>query len=155
MIFRKNNSFFFFLALILALASCGAPQMITISKVESAKILHMDQKGIEMEITVRIKNPNHIGFNIYRSSNLNANVNGLDLGQLKINKKIHIGANSDNPHTFTLSSDLSKLSVADLPKLMLLGKSKNANINIKGQLKIGKWFYKKTFDVDRSEKVSF
>ena len=74
---------------------------------------------------------------------------------LKEVPKIHIGANSDNPHTFTLSSDLSKLSVADLPKLMLLGKSKNANINIKGQLKIGKWFYKKTFDVDRSEKVSF
>jgi LEA14-like dessication related protein len=141
--------------LVTVFFSCRAPQMITISKVEGSKILKLDQTGIEMEVSLRIKNPNRIGFNIYRSSNLNATVNGLDLGRLKIGKRIHIGANSDDVHTFTLSSDFSKMGIADLPKLLTLGKSKSATIGIKGNLKVGKFFYKKSFDVDRTEKVSF
>jgi LEA14-like dessication related protein len=150
---KRALVFFFLLPLIFF--SCGIPQMVTISKVEGSKINKLDQTGIEMEISVRIRNPNRIGFNIYRSSNLNATVNGLDLGRVKISKRIHIGPNSDDVHTFTVSSDFSKLSLTDLPKLLSLGKSRNATIGIKGQLKVGKFFYKKTFDVDRTEKVSF
>jgi hypothetical protein len=109
----------FFFVLLTAFFSCRAPEMITISKVEGSKILKLDQTGIEMEVSLRIKNPNRIGFNIYKSSNLNATVNGMDLGRLKISRRIHIGATSDDVHTFTLSSDFSKMGLADLPKLLM------------------------------------
>ena len=152
---RTVLPFSIFISFLISLGGCRAPQMITISKVESSKILKLDQKGIEMEISVRIKNPNGIGFNIYKNSDLNATVNGMDLGQLKFDHKIHIGRRSDDVHTFKVSSDLSKLSIADLPKLMALNKSKGATIGIKGKLKVGKFFYKRSFDVERTEKVSF
>jgi LEA14-like dessication related protein len=144
--------------LLFALAgffSCRAPEMITVSKVENARLLKCDQTGIEMEVSLRIKNPNHIGFNIYRSSNLDAQLNGMSIGKLKINKRIHIGANSDDAHTFIISSDLSKMTLSDIPKILVISKMKSANLNIKGELKVGKFFYKKTFQVDRTEKVSF
>jgi LEA14-like dessication related protein len=108
-----------------------------------------------MEVSLRIKNPNRIGFNIYRSSNLDAELNGMSIGKLKINKRIHIGANSDDAHTFIISSDLSRMTLADIPKILVISKMKNANLNIKGELKVGKFFYKKTFQVDRTEKISF
>ena len=144
-----------FLFVLTGFFSCRAPEMITVSKVENAKLLKCDQTGIEMEVSLRIKNPNRIGFNIYRSSNLDAELNGMSIGKLKINKRIHIGANSDDAHTFIISSDLSRMTLADIPKILVISKMKNANLNIKGELKVGKFFYKKTFQVDRTEKISF
>ena len=139
-------SFFFF-------SSCNV-QMITVSSIEKSKILKLDKTGIEIEITVHIKNPNSMGFNIYKAE-FDVSVNGMAIGKGGINKKMRIKAKSDDAHTFTVSSDLSKLSFSDLPKLMALSKSKSADIGLKGFIKVGKIFYKKTFDVDKTEEVNF
>ena len=128
--------------------------MITVSSIEKSKILKLDKTGIEIEITVHIKNPNSMGFKIYKAE-FDVSVNGMAVGKGGINKKMRIKAKSDDAHTFTVSSDFSKLSFADLPKLMALSKAKSANIGLNGFIKVGKIFYKKTFDVDKTEKVNF
>ncbi|MEW6468254.1 MAG: LEA type 2 family protein [Bacteroidota bacterium] len=142
------------LSFLLLLQGCGDVQMITVSKIQKSRILRLDSKGIEMELTVNIKNPNNMGFNIYRAE-FDVSVNGMAVGRGGIDKKMRIRANSDDAHTFTVSSDFSKLSFADLPKIMKLANSKSASIGLKGFIKAGKIFYKKTFEVDRTENVSF
>jgi len=149
----KLNSFSLILISCVLLFSCNV-QMITVSSIEKSKILKLDKSGIEIEITVHIKNPNSMGFNIYKAE-FDVSVNGMAVGKGGINKKMRIKAKSDDAHTFTVSSDFSKLSFADLPKLMALSKAKSANIGLKGFIKVGKIFYKKTFDVDKTEKVNF
>ena len=149
----KFVSGFLFLAFCCLFLSCNV-QMITVSKIEKSKIIKMDKSGIEIEITVHIKNPNSMGFNIYKAE-FDVSVNGMAVGKGGINKKMRIKKNSDDAHTFTVSSDFSKLSITDLPKLMALSKAKSADIGLKGFIKVGKVFYKKTFDVDKTEKVNF
>lgn len=136
------------------LCSCKELREVTVSRLEGARLIKLDQSGIEMEVSLRIKNPNSVGFSIYKSSNLEATLNDIHIGRLKLDRKIHVNPNSDDVHTFTLSSDFSQVNILDLPKLLSIGKSRSIMLGIKGELKAGKFFYKKTFPVERREKIT-
>jgi LEA14-like dessication related protein len=140
-----------FIAVLFFTACYDDFKMVTVTA-EKSKILKLDKNGIELEITMRIKNPNPFSFNIYKSD-LQASINDIDLGQLKVDRKIHVRRNSDDTHTFKVASDFSKMSITDLPKLMNL--AKGGTLHLKGELKVGKFFYKKKLPIDRKEKISF
>src|SRR5687767_8171242 len=127
----KIFSYLFVFCSFCFLSSCKEIQMITVSKIQKSKVLKLDTKGIEVELTVNIKNPNSMGFNIYKAE-FDVSVNGMAIGKGGINKKMRIRATSDDVYTFIVSSDFSKLSTTDMPKLMKLANSKSATIGLKG-----------------------
>lgn len=146
---------FYLLALVLcsSLWSCKNVQDLSVSKVEGFKIKDLSTKGIDAEVGLRIKNPNTFGFKIYKSG-MTLNINGMDVGEAKIAKKIRIKAGSDEVYYFQLKGDFSKLSLFDIPKVIDLLKDKTVNATLKGDIKAGNLFYKKRFPVNLNERVN-
>ncbi len=146
------KKYIFFLLCSSIFISCGDYQDVTFMGIENVKVTSMSQQGVEAEITVRIKNPNNRSFTIYKSD-LDATLNGMDAGKANLSKNVRIKANSEQTYIFNIQSDFSSISLNDLPKLMALAKSKNAKIGLKGNLKAGKLFIKKSFPVDIAKNV--
>jgi LEA14-like dessication related protein len=136
----------------LFLFSCAGYQDVTFMGIENVKVTSMSQQGIEAEITARIKNPNNKSFTIYKSD-LDATLNGMNAGKARLSKNVRIKAKSEQTYVFKIKSDFSSLSLAELPKLLAIAKSKNAKVGLKGNLKAGKIFIKKSFPVDMTKNV--
>jgi LEA14-like dessication related protein len=128
-------------------------QPITFNNVENAKLGAVSQTGVEADITVRIKNPNHVSVTVYKSE-MELSLNGVNVGKAYISQNVRIKGNSEEPYTFKIKADFSKLSLAELPKLISIALSKNAKIGLKGNLKGGKLFMKKSFPVCVTQSVS-
>lgn len=148
----KKYIFLLFIASTLILSSCGDFKEVTFSGVENVKIIKMSQQGIQAEISVKIKNPNKTAFHIY-PTDLDATLNGLNAGKAELTNNIRIKPNSEEVYIFKIGSNFSTLTLTDLPKLMSILNSKSAKIGLKGNLKVGKLFYRRTFPVDFSKNV--
>ena len=140
----------FALLISLVFISCKDFQEINVSKIDGFKVKSLTQEGITGEVKVKIKNPNSIGFNVYRSK-CDVYFGDLYLGKAKLKKRIRIGANSDSEHTFELEGKFKDMSLLQLTSLM---SGKSQNLLLKGNLKVGKFFYKKKFPIDRKEKIN-
>jgi len=137
----------FFISILFS--SCKDFQEINVSKIDGFKVKSLTQEGISGEVKVKIKNPNPIGFNVYRSS-CDVYFGDLYLGKAKLKKRIRVGANSDSEHTFALEGKFKDMSLLQLTGL-LSGKSQS--LVLKGNIKVGKFFYRKNFPIDRKEKI--
>ena len=136
--------------LSLSLFSCVSElKEISINRITNFKIKKVDLKSIDAEISVSIKNPNNKSFKVYKSK-AQIFVGGTDLGTAKIVKKVKIPANSSIDNTFTLHGDLKGLNLGSIASLAMGSPA----IEIKGYLKVGKWFYKKKFPINQQQKIS-
>lgn len=145
--------FFLLLALTTILfSSCGDYQEVTFSGIENMKLLKLSQNGVEAEITAKIKNPNNTSFNIYKSE-MDVTLNGLNVGKAYLSENVRIKKNSEEPYKFLIKSDFSALSITDIPKIISMAMSKNVTIGLKGDLRAGKLFIKKSFPVELTQKV--
>lgn len=136
-----------------ALISCGEIEEVEFGKIENAKILNADLKALEAEFGVRIKNPNSFGFTVTKSD-LDLSINGKKLGKVNLKKKVHINANSDDAHTFTITSDLSESGAGGLPALMSIIQSRSPRIKLKGHLKVRSFlFFSKKIPVDVEQAI--
>lgn len=133
-------------------ASCGDFEEVQFSGVEKVEIVKLSQQGAEAEITAKIKNPNSTSFTIYKSD-LNVSLNGLDAGVAHLTDNVKIKSNSEELYTFKVKSDFSSLSLADLPQLISIATSKNVKVGLKGNLLVGKFFYKRSVPVEVNENV--
>jgi LEA14-like dessication related protein len=137
---------------VLFFSGCKEILPVSITKIEGSKILSLDTKGIKAEVYIRIKNPNSTGFNIYKSA-LDAELNGIPVGKAHLKKKIRIKKNSEDVHVFEVESDFTGINLTDIPKLLMLVKAKSLKVHLKGNIKVGKIFYKKEFPVELTETV--
>lgn len=152
---KINNHYFKFITVIVLalLTSCTEWKDVKVSKIEQTRISKMDKDGIEAEIDVRINNPNKIGFKIYRS-NVDVMMNDNSLGKGRLKKKIRIKPNTEETYTFVVAGKFDNLlSGSGLSGLLSMATSKTANISIKGNIKAGKFFYKKKFPIDNKQRV--
>ncbi len=134
------------------LNACKDMQPISVSRVESARITKFDMQGIEMEIGIRIKNPNSFGFSVFRSE-LDVTLNNSPLGKAVIKKKVKIKANSEDLHTFVVSSDFASLLGGGYQAIVAAQQRSSVNIGVKGNIRAGTWFYKKDFPVESKQNV--
>lgn len=133
--------------LFLLLFSCNPLQPVTVGGVENTKLKKLSREGIEFEFGLKIKNPNSIGVTVYPSS-FEIILNDIELGTVKLNRKVKIKARSDDTPVFQMASDFSKLGLGDLARIMPILTSKSATVSVKGYVKVGKWYYKKKFPVE-------
>lgn len=151
----KNHFLISFLLIFTScLFSCADLKPVTIGGVESPNLKKLSHEGIEFDFGMRIKNPNKIGVTVYPSS-FEATVNDISVGKIRLGKKVKIKANSDNVSEFNIKSDFSKLGLGDVTKVLPIIASKNATIYLKGEVKVGKWYYKKKFPVELKKTISF
>lgn len=140
----KKNIFLILFSVIFA--SCGEFEDVIFSGIENIKIIHLSKDGADAEITAAIKNPNSSSFTVYKSD-FDATLNGINAGKARLTNNIKIKPKSEKNYTFKIHSDFSKLSMADLPKLLSMAVSKNIKVELKGNLKVGKMFVKKEYPI--------
>ncbi len=143
-----------FLILSLVITSCGPWKEISVSTIEGVRLGKMDKDGIEAEIDVKINNPNNTGFTIYNSE-LEVKMNDVSLGRPHLKKKVKIKANSNETYTFAVSGKVEKIfsGGGGLFGLLAIAMNKSVNIKIKGDIKAGKFYYKRKFPIDDNQKV--
>lgn len=149
----RNNIFFKSLLCLSAfvfLISCTEYKEVSISSIKNFQVKKLSFTGIEGEIEASIKNPNSLGFKIYKSD-CDVYYGGVKLGKAKLTKNVRVAPQSNDSHTFLLKADFSNIGYQDIVNLM--GKSRN-NLELKGYIKVGKWFYKKKIPVDKNDVVN-
>lgn len=146
----KKYSLLFLFALLFA--SCGDFKDITFSGIENVKVNKLSQQGVDVDVTAKINNPNNVAFTIYKSD-LDATFGGMNVGKARITNNVKIKANSEQSYTFNIKSDFSNMSLAELPNLISIAASRSLKIGLKGNLKVGKLFVKRTYPVDMVKSV--
>lgn len=131
-------------------ASCKEFEEIQVIDVDSFHVNKLTAEGIEAEINLKIKNPNTFGFSIYPSE-FDISFSGMRLGKAKLHKRVHIGANCERVYTFKLKSKLSDLNPLDM--IRLLNTDNIGKIEVKGDLKAGKFYLKRKYNVNYTDKV--
>ncbi|HET8962693.1 MAG TPA: LEA type 2 family protein [Chitinophagales bacterium] len=151
---KTFNRYLFFILIVgcTGLASCGDFEEVRFSGIENVQITKLSQQGAEAQVTARIKNPNSTSFTIYKSD-LDVSLNGLNAGTAHLTDNVKIKSNSEESYTFRVKSDFSSLSLTDLPQLISIATSKNVKVGLKGNLSVGKFFYKRNIPVEINENV--
>lgn len=144
---------FYFLWIVFAalLLSCKTQwEAPAIKSVERFKITKISLEGVEGELELKIKNPNPISFTLFHSS-AKASFSGINLGSVSMKEKVRIPARSDKTHTFYLQGKFKEMKLSDLTQLF---SAKLGQLDIDGKIKVGKWFYRKKFDLQFHDRVS-
>lgn len=136
----------------ITLFSCGDLKEVSFSGVENITLTSLSQSGVEALITVRVKNPNNVSFTIYKSA-MDVTISGINAGKARLTNNVRIKAKSEDLYTFKIKSDFSNLSLADMPKIIAMGLSKNVKVGLKGNLKSGKLFIKRSYPIDITQNV--
>lgn len=132
--------------------SCAEIQPVTIGGVENPKLNKLSREGIDAEFGMKIKNPNKKSVTVYPST-FDGTVNGINVGKIKLAKRVKIRANSDNTETFQIKSDFSKLGLEDITQVISMVSSRSATVHLKGEVRAGKWYYKKRFPVELTKTI--
>lgn len=135
---------------VLLLVSCRDFKEVQVTGVKGFKVNKIDAKGINADLLLGVKNPNNTGFSIYRSE-FDVIYNGINLGKARSSKRVHIKANAEETYSFNLKSDFKDINLMDIMKLVQGGG--NGMVQVKGDLKAGKFYLKKKFPVDVKEKA--
>lgn len=130
--------------------SCKELKEITVTDVDSFYLNKITSENIEAEIKLKINNPNAIRFSIYPSE-FDVIFSGIRLGKAKLNKRVRLDGKSEKIYTFKLNSKIGDLNPLDA--LRLLNLSSLGNIEVKGELKVGKFYLKKKLPVNYVDKV--
>jgi LEA14-like dessication related protein len=148
---KSFHSLFFILCLSLFLSSCRNIQEVQCTGIKGFKISKLDMSGIKGDVMIGIKNPNSFGFSIYRSK-FDITYGGVHLGTAKLSRRVHIDGNAERTYPFTLKSDLKNMNMVELMKLM--GAGGRGSIEVKGDIKAGKFLVRKKFPIDVKDKIS-
>lgn len=149
---RRFNFLFLssLVSLFFTISSCKDFKEARCTGVKGFKINNVNAQGINAEVLLGIENPNTVGFSIYPSE-FDVVFSGINLGKAKLNKRVHIDANAEKTYSFILKSDFKNVNLMDIMKLMNGGSS--GTVEVKGNLKAGKFYLKKKFPVDVKERV--
>ncbi|MFI5163947.1 MAG: LEA type 2 family protein [Bacteroidia bacterium] len=132
--------------------SCKEIQPVTIGGVSNVKLINLSKEGIEFDFDMKINNPNSVGVTVFPSS-FDANVGGINVGKIKLAGRTRIKAKGEHTSTFHIKSDFSKLGITDIANVLPMIISKKADISLKGNLRVGKLFYKKKFPVELNKTI--
>ena len=148
----KKYIFILFTFCSIVLASCKDFEEVSFSEINNINVTSLSQKGVEAIITAHIKNPNNVAFTIYKSE-MDVTIGGISAGKAHITNNVRIKAKSEETYIFKIKSDFSNLSLTDMPAIMAIAMSKHVKVGLKGNLKVGKLFVKRSFPVDVTRNV--
>lgn len=137
--------------LFLILTSCQDFKDVTVTRINEFHVTKITAEGIEGQVSLNIKNPNSFGFNIYPSE-FDVTFSGVNMGKAQLKQKTHIDANADKSYPFTINTSFKNVNLMDITKL--LGSIDNLGaIEVKGELRAGKFFYKKRIPVNLKDRI--
>lgn len=145
------RTIFLFSILAWWMTSCAPLKQVECSGVKGVELKRIDLTGVEGKLLLEIKNPNRYTFVIY-PSDFDIVYSGISLGKAKLTKSVKVKGSAENVYGFELKKDFKDIALNDVLKLLNGGVFKNT-IEVKGQLKVGRFLIKKKIPVDLKEKV--
>ncbi len=130
---------------------CKDYQQVVCTGVKGFKINKINQQGLDANVILGIKNSNQTGFSIYKSE-FEIKYGGLNLGKAVLAKKVHINANTEGTYSFNLKSNFKDVNLMEVMGLLLNGGK--GLVEVKGYIVAGKFFFKKRFPVNVSERIN-
>lgn len=150
---KRSALFRTFLAMTLAFVALGISSCDIedpdISNVGNFRVNSFKDQHIEAEFSVDCDNPNKFGFKVKRA-NLNISVEDMEMGVVKLDKKIKIKRKSKNTYTIPVSMDLAQGALFRLIKLA--GKDQ-VKLRIQGKVRGSVYGISKSMDVDETKMI--
>lgn len=132
--------------------SCSRIKEVQCTDIKGFKVHKVNTEGIDSDVMLTIKNPNKVGFYIYPSE-FNVAFSGIKLGKARLKEKVFIPKNSEQTYPFTIAGDFKDITLGDIMKV-LEAFSRTGELEVKGNLNVGKFLVKKSFPVELKEKIS-
>ena len=155
---KLTKSFYFLIPVLLlaifSIAACSSLKPVELKKVESVKILKSSSDGIDLEVNMILKNPNHIGFTI-TGGELNIVLNKVDMGKATLSNRVRVPANSEISQKFIVHSSVSTALLGGFASLFSLFKNNNAQVSLTGNIRARSFLITKTFPVDEKTTIPF
>lgn len=150
----KIHRISFFISILLTSiisTSCVNIKEVQCTGISGFKLNKISTEGINADVKVKIKNSNSFSFKIFKSE-VEVSYAGIKIGTAKLLKSVKIKAESEDVYTCRLENEFKHLKLDDIVKL-LESFNRKGNIEIKGNVKVGKGFMKKTVPVSIDGKV--
>jgi LEA14-like dessication related protein len=136
----------------LGLSCCVSLREVEFTGIKGFSVQNISTEGIEGDLLLGIRNPNKFGFTIYKSE-FDVSFSGIHLGKAQLTKRVRIKAGEESTYRFRLRNDFKNVNLAEVLRL-LNGATRRDLIEVKGDLKAGRMFLKRSFPVDLKEKIS-
>jgi LEA14-like dessication related protein len=150
MILLRTLSYFF---LAIMACSCVTLQQPVFTGIKGFKVGKVSTEGIEGDVMLGIQNPNRFAFTVYRSA-FEVTFTGIHLGAAELSKKVKIKAGEEGTYAFHLKSDCKDIDLAQVLRLLNSATRRDV-MEIKGTLKVGRFYLKKSFPVAVNERLGF
>lgn len=135
--------------LLISLNSCFSYKEVEVQEVQSVKVLNMNDNTADIEVTLKISNPNPWKI-VVKDYDLQAFVNKKYVGKVNYDTKILLPKKSERSYKLVLTADMHQVKKL-MPSIVF---SNKALLNIKGDLKVKAKGISKKLTIDREEKIS-
>ena len=136
----------------LLLGSCIKYEQVEVIGVEDVTMNKFSTSGVEVEISIRVNNPNNYKITIV-NSDLDIYVKGKRAGKAKITNRIVIPKNSRDVHKIKVKANYNELMGALTGNILGLLTGGSTELRIKGEITAKAKMLRKKFPVDFKKRV--
>jgi LEA14-like dessication related protein len=141
-----------FVFITLFFTSCIEYKDVEVVKVSDVGIKSISLGGIDVGVSMQIKNPNNYDISIV-DSDLTLFTDGKRVGNANVKEKIKIPKKSNKIHRFTVQTSTADIVSNAIPLLMSLMSKTTLEVQITGDIKAKAKGLSKRFPVDFKDKV--
>jgi len=139
----------FILVLVLTSCSLEPPRIIA---VKSIRLHELTDNGAKVKIALVVNNPNKHTIKI-RGGQLQVYVNNSNVGKIDVPDTIELPKKSEKEYFLHLQTNYQQV-FNSLGSLLTMFAKRSAEVTIKGEIKAGAYFIRKTFPVNVTENIS-
>ncbi|MCX6259089.1 MAG: LEA type 2 family protein, partial [Bacteroidia bacterium] len=138
--------------LILSLTSCISLKPVEFRGVENVKLEKLSGKTVRLITQIKISNQNNFGFYL-KNVDLSVVINDKDIAMINVQPKMQINPRSDDVYDIPVEVNLEEVLKSGGTVIKLITK-KDVDLRLKGQLKVGKFFFSRKLSFDVEKKIS-
>lgn len=153
----KLSNYFFFLfafSFLLLQNSCSNYKDVQIKKVIGAYPTNVSAEGLEVDVAIKIHNPNNYNITIVKSD-LGLSLSNRKVGSTKLVKKVKLKKNSEEVYRFSLKGNFDKSGDGPgINEIYRIVTERSMPLRAEGTIKArAYWLVSKKIPVDFSERV--
>lgn len=149
---QKLKSLLTILVISFTLTSCFKYEDVVMKEVTNVSVNSFSANNIEIQVDMRIINPNNYKISIV-DSDLELFVKNKKVGTSKIKDKIELPKNSDQTHQIVVVTNVGDMIGSAIPVILSVLFDETVDLQIKGEIKARAKSLSKSFPVDFKERV--
>lgn len=149
---QKLKSLLTILVISFTLTSCFKYEDVVMKEVTNVSVNSFSANNIEIQVDMRIINPNNYKISIV-DSDLELFVKNKKVGTSKIKDNIDLPKNSDETHQIVVKTTVEDMIGTAIPVILSVLFEDSVDLQVKGEIKARAKSLSKSFPVDFKERV--